>query len=115
MPDAPEWSVELFIDDRGDSPVEEFLKELQPTERAAMLRTIRLLRAYGVQLPMPYARQVAGPIWELRAGAGRIFVYRSRRCILLHAYRKKTQQTPAQEIDTARRRREIWLRREHDA
>jgi hypothetical protein len=75
MPDAPEWSIEFFIDDRGSSPVEEFLKELQPKERAAMLRTIRLLRSYGVQLPMPYARQVVGPIWELRAGAGRVFYF----------------------------------------
>jgi len=117
MPDAPEWSIEFFIDDRGSSPVEEFLKELQPKERAAMLRTIQLLRSYGVQLPMPYARQVVGPIWELRAGAGRVFyfVFHGQRCILLHAYRKKTQQTPTQEIDTARRRRETWLRREYDA
>lgn len=117
MPDTPEWSVEFYLDDRGDSPVEEFLRGLQPKERAAMLRTIRLLRTYGIQLHMPYARPIEGPIWELRAGAGRLFyfIFHGRRCILLHAYRKKQQRTPTEEIETARRRREIWLRREQDA
>jgi phage-related protein len=58
-------------------------------------------------------RSVEG-LWELRAGAGRIFyvAYTGRRFILLHAYYKKSQKAPPQEIETAQRRLADFLERE---
>jgi phage-related protein len=55
---------------------------------------------------MPYASHIEGPLWELRAGAGRLFCFMDtgERFILLHAYRKKSQKAPRREIDTALRR-----------
>ena len=116
MPNTEAWSVEFYLDDRGESPVELFLLSLQPAERAAMLRGIALLATYGVQLRMPYARGIEGDLWELRAGAGRVFyfIFRGRRCILLHGYRKKTQRAPRREIEVARRRQESWLTHEEE-
>ncbi len=114
MPNAAAWSVEFYLDDRGESPVELYLESLQPAERAAMLRAIALLAAYGVQLQRPHARRVEGALWELRAGAGRVFYFvaHGRRCVLLHGYHKKTQRAPRREVGEARRRMERWLARE---
>ena len=116
MLNAAAWSVEFYLDDRGASPVELYLESLQPTGRGSMLSAIKLLAAYGVQLKMPHARRVEGALWELRAGAGRVFYFvaHGRRCVLLHGYRKKTQRAPRREVNEARRRMERWLAREEE-
>ena len=116
MPNAEAWSVEFYLDDRGVSPVELYLESLQPNDRAVMLRVIKLLGAYGVQLSMPHARRVEGPLWELRAGPGRVFYFvaHGRRCVLLHGYRKKTRRAPRREVGKARRRMARWLAREEE-
>jgi len=103
---ASEWTVEFYIDKRGRSPVEEYLAALPEDERASVARTIALVRMFGPALGMPHARPVGNGLWELRASAQRIFYvgYVGRRFVLLHAYRKKSQQTPRSEIATALRR-----------
>lgn len=109
-----EWSVEFYQDARGNRPVADFLKEQQPDTRAALLRTIDLLQRYGVNLGAPHTRPISDKLWELRAGAGRIFyvAHTGRRFILLHAYYKKAQKAPAREIETAKRRLADFLERE---
>ena len=101
------WNIQFYRDARGNAPASEFIETLSPTEQAAMLRTIDLLREYGIALRMPYARKV-DELWELRAGPGRLFyfAYTGRQLVILHGYRKKTQKTPAKELRIAKRR---WL------
>jgi len=108
-----EWTVEFYTDVRGNSPVEEFLQSLSKRERTEAARAIELLREFGLLLGMPHARPVGG-LWELRAGAGRIFyfAYAGRQFILLHAYRKKSRKTPKRESETAQRRWADFVERE---
>jgi phage-related protein len=67
-------------------------------------------------LQMPHARPVAGQrgLWELRAGAIRLFYFAhtGQRFIVLHGFRKKSRKTPRREIVTAERRRSEFLERE---
>ncbi len=60
---------------------------------------------------LPHARPIDAGLWELRAGAARLFyfAYINRRFIMLHGYRKQSQKAPRQEIETARRRWAAFL------
>ena len=105
------WLVEFHTDARGRTPAVEFLDSLQVKERAVIARVIDLLRVYGPLLSSPYTRQVEGKLWELRAGAGRLFyfLHTGKRFIILHGYRKKTRKAPPKEIAIAKRRMSEYL------
>lgn len=106
MKEQAGWTVEFYVDARGNSPVTAFMDGLPEQEQAKMARAIALLREFGTLLGMPHARHIERGLWELRAGAGRIFYFAhtGRRFILLHAYLKQRQVAPRQEVATARRR-----------
>jgi phage-related protein len=104
------WTLEYYVDARGDVPVREALMELLPSDKARVLRVIELLRDYGTDLKMPHARPLKDKLWELRVD-GRPNSYRvlyaavaGRKFLLLHLFAKKTQETPQRELDTATRR-----------
>ncbi len=107
--------VTFYQGRRGKSPVSEFLKGLQAGDKKAMLRAIDMLQRFGTNLGMPHARPVRGKLWELRGGQfARIFyaTLGERRFVLLHGYRKQTNQAPKQEIELALQRLEEVLGRE---
>lgn len=85
-------------------------------ERAEVRNALRLLQEFGPVLGMPHARPVTGhrKLWELRAGPIRLFYFAhiGQRFVILHAFRKKSQKTPAREINTAERRMANFLERE---
>ena len=73
-------------------------------------RLVELLMEFGPNLRMPHSRAMGGGLFELRArgreGIGRAlycFVV-GRRVVILHAFVKKTQETPEKELRIARRR-----------
>lgn len=72
----------------------------------------------NTRLGEPYVKKVAGhDFWELRTSAeGNIyrtfyFAYTGKRFVLLHAFQKKSQKAPKQEIETAEARMRDYLRR----
>lgn len=73
-------------------------------------RIVELLMAHGPLLKLPYSRAFGDGLFELRArgrsGSGRAFYcfVVGRRVIVLHAFVKKSQQTPSQEVKLARKR-----------
>lgn len=71
MPDS-DWIVEGYQDAQGHRPVDEFINDLSAKERARIIRTIELLKTYGIDLQMPYARHLEGKLWELRISFSRI-------------------------------------------
>ena len=107
------WPVEFYQDAHGRMPVRDFLRKLQSVERASIYRCIELLRTYGPLLHMPYTRHIEGKLWELRADATRVFYFcfLEDRFVLLHAYRKKSQQAPRQEIERAIRYMQDYVER----
>jgi phage-related protein len=71
---------------------------------------VELLSEYGPSLRLPHSRAFGGGLFELRprgrAGIARAFYcfLLGKRVVVLHAFIKKTQQTPERELKLARKR-----------
>ncbi len=78
--------------------------------RASFLRIIEAMREHGPDLGLPHTRAMGGGLFEIRAkgreGIGRAFYCTvvGQRIVILHAFTKKTEQTPQRELDIARAR-----------
>ena len=73
-------------------------------------RLVELLAIYGPSLRLPHSRAFGDGLFELRprgrSGAGRAFYcfMVGKRVVVLHAFIKKTPQTPDRELKLARKR-----------
>lgn len=73
-------------------------------------RLLELLIEHGPSLRLPHSRALGDGLFELRprgrSGIGRAFYcfLLGRRVVVLHAFIKKSQQTPDRELALARRR-----------
>ena len=111
------YTVHFYEDSRGHISVKEFLRELNKESRVKIARYIDLLEQHGPDLLRPYADHVRGKIKELRVrvsdGNVRVFYFFfiEKRVILLHAFKKKTQELPEREIEQAERNMEVFLKR----
>lgn len=71
---------------------------------------VELLQEHGPNLRLPHSRSMGGGLFELRpkgrSGIGRAFYcfLVGRRVVVVHAFIKKSQQTPDRELETARKR-----------
>jgi len=112
----PGWTIEFYTDVRGKSPVLEYINELPDRERARVRNHLRLLQEFETKLGMPHARSLTEhkPLWELRAGAIRLFYFAhtGRRFIILHGFRKKGRKTPQRHIAAAERHKANFLEEE---
>lgn len=79
---------------------------------ADYVRLIEMLIEAGPQMRLPHSRALGAGLFELRPGGagveGRVLYafLEGRRVVLLHAFLKKTQTTPDNELRIARRR--LW-------
>jgi phage-related protein len=109
-------TVAFYTTPAGGEPVREWLKALPDAERKLIGVDIRTVQR-GWPVGMPTVRKFAGGLWELRTdlpdGIARIFftVYGSQ-MVLLHGFLKKTQKTPRQELEVARKRLNVMKRQE---
>lgn len=77
---------------------------------ADFARAAELLMEFGPNLRMPHSRAMGDGLFEIRPrgreGVGRAFYcfVVGQRIIILHAFIKKTQATPEQELKIARKR-----------
>ncbi len=101
---------------RGEYPVLDFIKALDKKTRAKIYRYIELLEKEGPNLLRPYADHVRGKIRELRVRFSstnvRIFYFffLEDNIVLLHAFKKKTQELPVGEIEEAERNMLDWVK-----
>ena len=105
---APILDVVFYKTEAGNEPVREWLKSLPREDRKAIGEDIKIAQ-YGWPLGMPLIRKMERGLWEVRsnisAGIARvIFTVKGAMMILLHGFVKKSQKTPPNELDTARRR-----------
>jgi phage-related protein len=110
MTSPQEWTIVLYIDEHGHSPVEEFLGQLDPKTRNRFAWSIEQLRVRDVQAREPLVRHLTGKLWELREES-RTNIYRllyfffmGKRIVLLHGFQKKTDKTPPKEMEIALKR-----------
>ncbi len=101
-----------YRDRNGKAPIEEYLTELaakKDKDSRIKLNKIRdyvkTLSEYGTQAGEPYIKHLDGDIWELRPLRDRILFigWNNGSFVLLHHFMKKTQKTPAREIEKAKR------------
>lgn len=99
------WKVLFFQIARGDSPVEDFIKEQDESTHAKVLQSIQLLANNGPFLKPPYIKKLEDKLYELRISgkvAIRIFyTIDNNEYYLLHAFKKKSQKTPSKELKVA--------------
>lgn len=104
--------VNFYLTGSGRSPVEEFLRDLSQDLKADFLDAVLLLER-GENLTMPLSRNLSSierGLHELRlkdrTGAYRFFYFikRADGIYFVHAFKKKTQELPKQEIEVVRRR-----------
>jgi phage-related protein len=90
----------------GREPVREWLKELSRDDRKIVGEDIRDVE-FSWQIGMPLCRAMGGGLWEVRStlSQGRIarvmFCIGEGHMVLLHAFIKKTQKTPAADLALA--------------
>lgn len=113
--------VDFYQTTTGRNVIQEFLDGLPDKELAKVIREIELLELYGTDLQGPHTKHIDGPIWELRikfsSNIHRIFyfVWNESMIVLLHAFTKKTQRTPASEMKAAKRNWKDYIAQHNDA
>jgi len=100
--------VRFFRTAAGTEPVREWLKSLGQADRKTIGEDIKTVQ-FGWPLGMPLVRKFETDLWEVRSSLrGRIarvvFTVYGSRMILLHGFIKKSQKTPATDLNTARKR-----------
>lgn len=92
----------------GNEPVCDWLKALEREDRRAIGEDIKTAQ-FGWPIGIPLIRKLEKNLWEvrttLRNGIAHVmFTVQDTRMILLHGFIKKSQKTPKNELNTARKR-----------
>lgn len=92
----------------GKEPVREWLKALPRDDRRTIGTDLKTVQV-GWPLGMPLVRKLESGIWEVRSSLDRriarvLFTTQGDMMVLLHAFIKKAQKTPAADIELARSR-----------
>ena len=104
--------IKFYLKTSGRNPVKEFLTECSQELRSDFFDAVNLL-ASGHRLSMPLSRNLASihsGLHELRLkdrnGQVRVFYFikKGDAIYMLHAFKKKTQELPKNEIELALRR-----------
>lgn len=109
------YDLIFYTTERGDSPLDDFLDDLDKKARAKVMAHLSLLEEQGPNLKRPYADLVRGKIRELRirhsSNQYRVLYFFQVRdqVVLVHAFSKKTQQLKKTDIDLAEKRMADWL------
>lgn len=103
------WTIEYY-----SQALENYLANMPAGILVSYIKLSSLLIDTGINLRLPYSRAMGNGLFELRLrgkeGIARVFYCRSvaYRIVILHAFIKKTEQTPRKELMIAiRRMREI--------
>jgi len=112
-----ERAVRFYRTSAGRCPIEEFLDELDDRTLAKILAVFKLVETQHM-VPAKYFKKLSGyDLWECRVGlGGRIYRFlgfwdAGALIVLTHGFQKKTQKTPAREINKALSFKAEWERR----
>jgi phage-related protein len=94
----------------GREPVREWLKSLDDDDRKVVGEDIKDVE-FSWPIGMPLCRSLGKGLWEVRSDLSRsriarvIFCVAGSRMVLLHGFIKKTQKTPAADLQLALKRK----------
>jgi phage-related protein len=93
----------------GAEPVLDWLRDLPQADRRAIGADLATVQ-FGWPIGMPLCRPLGSGLWEVRSTlpsrriARLLFFVHEGRIGVVHGFIKKTQKTPAEDLDLARRR-----------
>jgi phage-related protein len=105
----PEIPVVFYRSKAGAEPVREWLRSLPAKDRRTIgvdLATVQI----GWPVGMPLCRSLGGGLWEVRSSlpssriARLLFFVDMGRIGVVHGFIKKTQRTPPEDLELARKR-----------
>ena len=109
-PELSKVPLRFYRTARGNEPVREWLKALDREDRLAI--GMDLMRAqYRWPVGMPLCRPMGDGLWEIRTNLPSRTISRVMVClwkgelVAVHGFIKKTQQTPNDDLQLARRRK----------
>lgn len=103
-----------YQDSHGKCEVKNFIHSLSDVSKDKVFRAIKPLTEFGLGSHLLNTKKLAGtPLWEVRVlgkDSIRIFfaVVVNDIVLILHGFMKKTQKTPARDINLAVKRLENW-------
>lgn len=105
--------VVYYIDERGVNPVWDFMTSLSADEREKCFEYIAYLEKMGEQVKRPVGDYLGNKLYELRPKQSRILYFFMLKdyAVLLHAFRKKTNEVPEREIKLATKRMHEFILR----
>lgn len=112
-----QFEVEFYEKPDGTFPAEEFILAQDVKMRVKLFRLLELLEIEGNNLREPYSKSLGEGIFEIRAKQGTditrvlYFFVVGKKIILTNGFVKKTQKTPPQEIETAKKYRADYEQR----
>ena len=106
-------TVFFFKSPAGNEPVRDWLKLRTPEEKKAIGEDIKAVE-FSWPVGYPQVTKLDKDLWEVRTylpdGICRIFfTVWKKNMVLLHSIIKKTQKTPQQDLDLAKKRRNIVI------
>ena len=111
------YSVEYYEKEDGTCPAEEFILSQDKKMQAKLFMALEFLEEKGPLLREPYSKSLGDGIFEVRAKQGSdisrvlYFFVVGKRIILTNGFVKKTQKTPTNEIERAKRYRKDYQTR----
>jgi len=94
----------------GNEPVREWLLELTKQDRKTLGGDIQTVE-FGWPIGMPVCRPMGDGLYEVRTNLGDkkiarvLFFFKNGKMVLLHGFIKKTQKTPKQDLELAKKRK----------
>ena len=106
--------VDFFKTEQNNEPVRDFLKALSPEDKKSVgadIMAVEILWPIGY----PTVRKLDTDLWEVRSSISDkricrvLFTISGKRMILLHAFIKKTQKTPKDDMELGKKRKSLVL------
>ena len=106
--------ADFFKTEPNNEPVRDFLKALSPEDKKSVgadIMAVEMLWPIGY----PMVRKLDTDLWEVRTGISDkricrvMFTINGNAMILLHAFVKKTQKTPKEDMELGKKRRNSVL------
>lgn len=99
----------FYCTEAGGEPVREWLRGLSPEDRKRIGEDVKTVE-YGWPIGMPVCKPLGDGIYEVRTTLAQnriarmlFYIDKKGRMVLLHGFIKKTQKTPDEDLDLARR------------
>ena len=104
--------VVFFNTNTGNEPVREWLKELTKDD-CKVIGTDILTVQYAWPLGKPLVDNLGDGVWEVRSRldnriARTLFALVNQEIVLLHGFIKKSQKTPSDELELAKKRKKQY-------